>query len=272
MKAARVGFSGSGSLAEIHAGAACAILDSGYDIVETTGTSGGSIIAIAVALGMRQAALRALALDTDMSGLLDLSAIHDAELALHSYIDNGNKLYAWLDNVFGRTKLGDAKIPVQVVSTDVAMRKPYVFDSQSTPTVACALAVRASCAVPVAYAPVHLADPKTGRIMELNDGGLMDNMPGDLLASDDTRFGIDVVDNAGPSDISTRLGKLKAYLACMLGSSEDAHIASAKETGVNVIYVPTTEDFLNFNLSSASRVALFNAGYAKTLETIKNLN
>ena len=62
MKPIRLAFSGSGYLAGIHAGAACAVLDYGYDIVEVAGTSGGSICAAAVAVGMKQDGLKALAM------------------------------------------------------------------------------------------------------------------------------------------------------------------------------------------------------------------
>ena len=49
MKQVRLAFSGSGFLAPIHAGAACAFLDAGVQIVEVAGTSGGSIAAALIA-------------------------------------------------------------------------------------------------------------------------------------------------------------------------------------------------------------------------------
>lgn len=263
MKAARVAFSGSGSLAGIHAGAASAIWEAGYEIVEVAGTSGGSIVAAAIACGMRDDALHCLAVYSDMSKLLNENVF---KLFLSDGMDSGDNLYQYLDHAYGRARMRDAVTPLRIVATDVAGLRKFVFDSQETPDVPMALAVRASCAVPMIYSPVSMQEPISGRMMQLSDGGLMDNIPGDQLAKDDTRFAIEIADSGQMQDISTKAARVKAYIRCMLGSSEDAHMALEAATGVNIITVPATEDPLNFKLPSSTRADLYLRGYmaAKT--------
>ncbi len=64
----------------------------------------------------------------------------------------------------------DLPIPFRCVATDIGVVKPVVFSSGDL-----ALAVRASMAVPGAFAPVHY----DGKV--LVDGGIVDNVPIDLV-------------------------------------------------------------------------------------------
>lgn len=266
---ARIAFSGSGSLAGIHAGAYKAICEAFGSIDEVAGTSGGSIAAAAIAIGMTPDQLRDVAVNSDMSRLLGIGSIHsDLELVTSDYLDSGNALFDWLDQILGGKTFAQASIPVQIVSTDVAAKRPFVFSKSETPNVKLAFACRASAAIPIVYAPVSFADPATGRIMMTVDGGVENNMPGALLKQEGPRFAIDVVDGSGMQDISTRVARLKAYVRCMLASNEAAQMALCQAMGVTLVRVPTDQDPLNFSLPTTVRQSLFDAGYSATQAAI----
>lgn len=266
---ARIAFSGSGSLAGIHAGAYKAICESFGTVDEVAGTSGGSIAAACVAVGMNPDQLRDVAVNSDMSRLLGINSIKsDLELITSDYLDSGVTLFDWLDQVLGGKTFAQTTVPVQIVATDLAAKHAFVFSRSLTPNVKLAFACRASAAIPIVYAPVSYADPITGRMMMLVDGGLVDNLPGSLLAQDGKRFAIDVVDASGMQDISTRVSRLKAYVRCMLAANEDAQMALCQALGTTLVRVPTDQDPLNFSLPQTVRQSLFDAGYAATRAAI----
>ncbi len=253
MKQVRLAFSGSGFLAGIHAGAAGAFLDNGYQIVEIAGTSGGSICAGAVAVGMRTQDLYNLAVRSDMSGLINGG--------IWSYLrsggwDRGNALYAYLDKAFGGKTVGQTSVPCQIVSTDVKGNEPFVFSTVSTPDVPLALACRASSAVPFVYAPVDYQ----GKF--LVDGGIMDNMPADRLTIDGIpRYGIDV-DSPDTFETEPVWKYAQSLIQLLLSSSENATIRGASQTGAQIIKVPSGGAyFLDTKMTTQARDRLFQAGY-----------
>ena len=251
MRAVRIAFSGSGFLAGIHAGAAAAVLDSGRQILEVAGTSGGSIAAAAVSLGFTSDELHQLA-TSDMSSLLefDLGAI----LGHADYCD-GSNLQAWLEDHFQGATLASATIPTQIIASDVRARAPFIFTRDQYPTTKFSLACRASSAVPFVYEPVVLDG------VYLADGGMTANCPVDRLTVDDAlRIGINVV---GQSTVQTSppWAYAGSLVDLMLSSAESMEIRLGQATGATVLRVPTSEFFLDTTLPIERKQALFDAGY-----------
>ena len=263
MKPVRLAFSGSGFLAGIHAGAASALLDAGYEIVEVAGTSGGSICAAALALGFDSKALYQLSVCSDMSGLLDCGLF---TFLRSGALDSGSALLAWLENnVTKGTCLKDAKIPIQILATDVRAKTSFTFSRDETPDVPLALACRASSAVPLVYAPVIYQ----GRF--LADGGMVANIPVDRLFADGTpRIGVDVADS-GESKTSPLTAYLGTLIHLLLAANEDTEIHLAANTGAKVIRVPTQENPLDTGLSQTAKNALYHAGYVAMTKIIPTL-
>ncbi len=252
MKAVRLALSGSGFLAGIHAGAVCALLDASVKIIEVAATSGGSIVGIAAALGYPQSELHDLAVLEPMDNLLRRNPLR---LMWAEGLDSGDALYRWLDRAFGHRPMRDARIPVKVISTDLA-NGPFVFSPTATPDVPMALAARASASVPKIWDPVRY----DGRI--LYDGGMCANIPVDYLTPDDVpRMGVKVMEQ-DHYDVSTRLARDEAMVARLIESNEDTEIHLGAALGAKIIKVDAGDaGFLDCNLPQATRQALFDAGY-----------
>ena len=94
----------------------------------------------------------------------------------------GDKLLTFLYDQMGVDTFSDLAIPLKVVATDFWRKKQVVFDSGELLP-----AVRASMAIPWVFTPVTIG----GRI--LVDGGLVNNVPHDLLDTDcDIRIAVDI--------------------------------------------------------------------------------
>lgn len=109
--------------------------------------------------------------ETDIGTVANLEVgLADGHLTFPTTLIRGQKLGLWLRRMFlGRGNVesfDDLPIPFRCVATDIGEVKPVVFQSGDL-----ALAVRASMAVPGAFAPVK----HDGRV--LVDGGIVDNIP-----------------------------------------------------------------------------------------------
>lgn len=262
IKPIRIAFSGSGFLGGIHAGAVCAVLDSGYTILEVAGTSGGSIVAAAVASGASANALFDLAVNSDMSRLLTFDPWN---LLRTGTTCDGNALFAWLMQNTNQTLFRDSPIDIKIIATDVAAGAPFLFDKKATPDLPLALACRASSAVPFVYAPVNIR----GKL--LADGGMVNNIPVDWLTADGPvsaggvlRIGIDV-DEPTVYATSPIWSYAKSLVKLLLSANETTQIHLAASTGAAVIKVSAgNADFLDTSMPRAAREQLFDAGYART--------
>lgn len=112
--------------------------------------------------------------ETDIGTVANLEVgLSDGHLTFPTTLVRGQKLGLWLRRMFlGRASVetfDDLPIPFRCVATDIGAVKPVVFQSGDL-----ALAVRASMAVPGAFAPVK----HEGRV--LVDGGIVDNIPIDV--------------------------------------------------------------------------------------------
>lgn len=112
--------------------------------------------------------------ETDIGIVANLEVgLDDGNLRFPTTLVRGQKLGLWLRRMFlGRGKVenfNDLPIPFRCVATDIGEVKPVVFQSGDL-----ALAVRASMAVPGAFAPVK----HEGRV--LVDGGIVNNIPIDV--------------------------------------------------------------------------------------------
>lgn len=112
--------------------------------------------------------------ETDIGIVANLEVgLEDGNLRFPTTLVRGQKLGLWLRRMFlGRGQVesfNDLPIPFRCVATDIGEVKPVVFQSGDL-----ALAVRASMAVPGAFAPVK----HEGKV--LVDGGIVNNLPIDV--------------------------------------------------------------------------------------------
>ena len=164
----RVAFSGSGFLAPVHAGAICALMDCGIDIVEVAGTSGGSIAAALVASGMTADHIHEVAQSDIPDGIMSLQPW---SILTKRAMNSGAVLREWLGSVLGVRTLGECTIPITIMATDIAGGKGVALSNVSHPHVMLADACRASASVPFVWSP-HSIDG-----VEYCDGGMVNNIP-----------------------------------------------------------------------------------------------
>lgn len=244
-------FSGSGFLAPLHAGAACAVMDTDCPIVETAGTSGGSIIAAAIATGMTQDELKRLAVDSSFKGLMNFGWFK--VFKTRSYCD-GSRLMGFLSDTFNDVQMKDLMLPCHIVATHFEGGKSFVFNQQNTPEVPVALACRASSAVPFIYAPIKY-DGKT-----LVDGGVINNIPVSKLKLDGIRLGVDI-DEASMYSAKSLVSFSLSLIGMLLSANEDSHEALARMTGAKILGVPAKEWFLDTDITIDQKQEMFQSGY-----------
>jgi len=261
MKQVRLALSGSGFLAPIHAGAVCAFMNAGVEIIEVAGTSGGSIVAAMVAAGMDQTQIKARALAPVPSGIMRYQPF----AILRKAMNDGNVLQDWLDSAIGECTLGSAKVPITIMATDIEGGCGSEFSDKQTPHIRLADACRASASVPFVYSPKRML----GRAFV--DGGMVCNIPTDKLIDDHVpRVGIQVDDGSSRGDASTLLGFIKQCIGTLLAANENNLVAWATETGASIIPVKAAPyGFLDPNLPRSAKEDLFNRGYGAVTAFLK---
>ncbi|MEJ9212457.1 patatin-like phospholipase family protein [Bacillus smithii] len=132
------------------------------------GTSMGGAIGGLVASGIDVEEIEEFVLSTPSYRLMDIGIRKRGILA-------GNKIYAMLiqfleQKGLGDIKIEDLKIPFRAVSVDLIKGNVFVMKEGSL-----FLAIRATTSVPGIFSPVHYQ----GKV--LVDGGILNNLPADLL-------------------------------------------------------------------------------------------
>jgi predicted acylesterase/phospholipase RssA/CRP-like cAMP-binding protein len=157
--------SGGGARGIAHVGVMAAIAHAGIPIDYVCGTSMGAIFGAGLALGFDVPRMRA-----ELAELFGAPfALYDLTLPISSLLA-GKKLDRVLRRQLGDGDIEDLWLPFFCVSTDLSRARMIVHERGSLWR-----SVRASCSIPGIFPPL----PMDGRT--LVDGGLVDNLPLDLL-------------------------------------------------------------------------------------------
>lgn len=158
--------------------------------------------------------------ETDIGIVANLEVgVANGNLTFPTTLVRGQKLGLWLRRMFlGRGNVenfDDLPIPFRCVAADIGQVKPVVFRSGDL-----ALAVRASMAVPGAFAPVK----HEGRV--LVDGGIVNNIPIDVARE----MGVDrvIVVDVGSAACSSGFGAERVPDPGADGRRHDARSQPAK--------------------------------------------
>jgi NTE family protein len=259
MKPIRVALSGSGFLLPAHVGALHAIADAGYEVVEIAGTSGGSIVAALAASAMSLPDMKDMCLTLNWKPLMSLSM--GSLMRLQAYC-SGDRLLSFLHTITHQLTFHNLVIDLKIMASNIGNKQPYIFSRETTPEMKIGTAARASAAIPFIYKPVIINEAI------LFDGGVVNNMPSDILTRDDVlRVGIDLISDQ--SILQTKHYSLLAaaprFIDMLLASSEDAHIGTGVAEGVKIIPVNTGfASSLDRRMDLATRQRLFDVGYKTT--------
>jgi predicted acylesterase/phospholipase RssA len=230
-------YGGSGFLMYAHLGAAQALYDYGHKPDLLVGTSGGSIVAGFLANGYEPKEALKFAKTIlpktfvkfnwkffveDHWGFFTLSKM---EKILKKYVPE---------------KFCNVKIPLYVVTTDVAKGKAFIFSTDDTPTFSIPRAIRASSSVPGLFDTVPVSE--CGVL--LTDGGVVNNLAIDLqvVQDADEAFAVrlfseeDRSQDKKPTNMAEFLIKV---LGSMMSEIERKHIEDASDfSKVTTIRIP----------------------------------
>lgn len=153
--------SGGGARGIAHIGVIEALEARDYNIVSVAGTSMGSVIGGAYALGK---------LDAFKKWLLELDRRQVFKLVDFTFsrqgLIKGDRVFETMRELLGEADFADLHIPFAAVAADVVNKKEVVFTNGSLYN-----ALRASVAIPTVFTPVHTKDGL------LVDGGILNNLP-----------------------------------------------------------------------------------------------
>lgn len=209
-------FQGGGARAAAFAGAYCEAHKEGIRFSEVAGTSAGSIAAVFVGAGATPEFIEDALSTLDFRALLHppdpqqgfevawarwlgmisapfgwvFNSFHDISKVLRyggCYSSRGieewieQKLCKLLPNARSPICFGDLRIPTYVVATNLATKSSKVWSTIDNKRDSVALAVRASCSIPLFFQPVLVGDAR------LVDGGMLSNLPAFVFDTDGHR-------------------------------------------------------------------------------------
>ncbi len=180
--------SGGGARGFAHIGVIRAFEENNIGFDYVAGTSVGSIIGAMYAAGIDWRDMREFSLTVRNDDLIDKRI-----LKIGSRSSNIEKVAEKLLN--GKT-FADLIVPFKAVAVDIVSGEEIVLDSGSV-----AKAVSASSAVPAVFKPVRYGD------LILVDGGLLNNMPSDVVRQMGAEFvvGVDLNHTRGEGTASPKL-------------------------------------------------------------------
>ncbi len=172
----QVALSGSGFLLPVHVGALQAIHSAGYQVTALSGTSGGAIVAAIYAVNPDPDALAELVLSADWVPFMNFESWTNGwRLLIRRGICATADLDTFLIEHTQGKSFADLSLDLSVCATNLLQGSRSFFSRAITPTLSVATAARASSSLPFVYPPKRILNDY------YVDGGLTDNIPGNVL-------------------------------------------------------------------------------------------
>ena len=258
--------SGGGAKGMAHIGVLKVLERAGIPVDVITGTSMGSIIGGLYAIGYNAGSLDSVVrrqdwsyVITDKEDLRNLSLsdrskrftyVFSTALSLRREASDGGIIKGKnLAELFGQLCAGytdsldfsrDLKIPFACVATNIIDNSEVDFHSGRLPQ-----AMRASMAIPAAFAPVRLGD------MVLVDGGLKNNYPADIAR----QMGADIIIGVTVQDKPKTADEIKGTLG-VLGQIVDVNCKNKVEENLALTDLHLQVNTTGYNTASFTSVAI----------------
>lgn len=260
-----VAFSGSGFKFPVHIGALIAALESGHEIVEISGTSGGSIVASMWACDMPKHLMLDIAMNTDWRQYVkpQLTSI------LKGAINTGNSVHSFCEDITKGKEFHQLNRSLSIVSMNLTTNTPFIFNNHLTPTSKISDAIRGSVSIPLLFLPHDYKG------MKLIDGVVTNSLPLDLLTDKDSKkVGVRII-NTGKTikEIPSRLNAYQVAKKALyhLIDTQDCWAVDSGHFGqVTNVYTDYVEG-LNPCMSKSVRQRLIDDGYSSMQALLKNL-
>lgn len=220
-------FSGSGFLFPAHVGAYNKIIAKYKSTpLAVAGTSGGSIIAAMIAIGMSYEDIKILCRSLKIDDLLEWNPA----AIFRNGVCNGKKIELLLKSVFKDKTMSSTVKPLFVTASDIDDGDPVIFDSVNTPDVPIWFAVRASCTIPLVITPIKWNDKL------LVDGALYNNMPSNLFNDDKPVVGVHLIADVGKQDFFSKTRSPISYSVRIATLMFDSILNNSRYNPGDIIY------------------------------------
>lgn len=166
-----IALGGGGARGLAHIGVLKALEEEDVPIGAISGTSVGALIGGLYAAGISTAQMEQMTQEIGWSSLTNYSRFSLLRLMVTGQKLSTNNMEVYLRRHIGDTRFDELKIPFSCVATDIQTGEKLVFREGPV-----ALAARASATIPGMFEPVPF------RHRFLVDGGLVSNLPTDLVA------------------------------------------------------------------------------------------
>lgn len=148
-----------------HIGVIKALEERGLEADMVAGTSGGALIGCLYASGLRSDRLEQIAREISWTKLMSPTMVFREKGLLSS-----EPIEKLVDQLIGsKRRFNEMKLPLSVSAVDLISGKEIIFPNHPDDLIA--PAVRASCSVPIVYAPLKMGN------WLLSDGGILDPLP-----------------------------------------------------------------------------------------------
>ena len=244
--------SGTGALYPVHVGAVCALKDMGYNIKAIAGTSGGAIVATAVAGGVSRDKLQRRFIDFNPWNFL----FQDGNIFSKGWgIYSNEVLIRIMSRLGGDTTFAECTIPTTFVATRISPTYgTVIFSKETTPDLTLGEACRISSNIPILFKAI----PFKGNL--LIDGMFSDNLhikPFEDDFENTIAIGVKVKTSNNPTSFWQYIKTCFSML--LTGQGEGSYIPK------NLTFIPVDiHDYITpmkFSLSRTDRKRLFDTGY-----------
>jgi NTE family protein len=168
---------GGGARGLSHIGVLRVLEQEHIPVDQIVGVSVGALIGALYASGLSVDQIESMAQDIGWKNLTDFSRFRLLKLILTDELLSTSKMEAYLDKKLGGLYFNDLKIPFVCIATDIRTGERVVFKEGPV-----AFAARASATIPGVFKPVPY------RHRSLVDGGVVDNLPTNIITVDDNDF------------------------------------------------------------------------------------
>ncbi len=282
-------FSGGGIGSLALAGAVYAASEEGVVFKRVGGTSSGAVLASLYAAGYTPKEIAEIISETNfrdfVQGEIKFSyfVTHMDSLTRNYSYFKSDIIYTWIKELLnkkGISKFKDLNMPLKIVATDILHHRRVIFDKEKYPDMEVALAIKMSIAIPLFFSPVEWNDPllpsETAKCLML-DGSILSTYPSDLFSHfaerDVPTIGFILIDDERNDADSIK--DLVDFVKQIVNTVHIHHEAEAirRVKAIHNITISTGRiRSIQFDISEEDKKALFDIGYNKMKEYLKNWN
>ena len=253
------------------AGAVCALEDRGHEVGVGAGTSAGGIVLGALAAGRAPSEIKNVLFEMDLTRFVSTGWGGWLRLATRGCLSSGKALLEFLRDFTRLKTFAEAHFDVRLTASDYSAGRMRVFRPEDDPTMELATAMRATSAMPLAFAAVE----HEGQWYK--DGGMYAHVPVDAAARAPERTVIFAL--AQPPGVCQNNTPWKADVGLvrevgrtvdlLVDANVEAQMAGAPADAVTVFSDALGYGTLQFDLGPADKQALYDHGYGLMHEALE---